>query len=311
MTAETVAELLGAQPLADIPTARPEPMLLERLDPEGHTILFGDGGTGKGVIASQWANELALNGETVLILDFEDHGTEWSRRVHSLGGNTTHPAIHHVSPLASTWPAATRGPIWGQKADIRDLADELGVTYLVIDSIAVACGASDVLSAESPAQYAGALTYIGRPALSLAHVTKAGDMRYPFGSAFWHHLSRTTWSVAKAGGEGHRVILQHRKHNNYQGLGKFLVTVDWWEGLPIAVAENGYTRVLSEEIRDVLGALSMTVAAIVEALNEDRDDDEPQVKADSIRKALQRGIRTTPALFASSGTGKSMEWANA
>ncbi|MEJ1731141.1 hypothetical protein SMA90_32955, partial [Escherichia coli] len=83
------------------------------------------------------------------------------------------------------------------------------------------------LKPEAPAQYATALAYIGRPVLSLAHVTKDGDGRYPFGSAFWHHLARTTWSVERVGGDGHKVLLRHRKHNNHGNAGRFLVTIEW------------------------------------------------------------------------------------
>jgi hypothetical protein len=51
--------------------------------------------------------------------------------------------------------------------------------------------------------------------LSIAHNTKDGDDRMPFGSAFWHHSARMTWFVTRAeqiGGEQvARVALFNRK----------------------------------------------------------------------------------------------------
>lgn len=303
----TAALLLGARPLSDIPTDPPPDLALGRLDMEGHTILYGDGGAGKGVIASHWAG---LLGMPVLILDYEDHPGEWARRVRALGGDGGR--IHHVSPMTSTW-GGTRGPIWEQRDDIRDLCDELGVGYVVIDSIIPACGATDALKPEAPAQYATALAYVGRPALSLAHVTKEGDGRYPFGSAFWHHLARTTWSATKVGGAGHRVLLRHRKHNNHASQGKYLVTVEWDDdGLPRQVIEEGYSQSLAKELAVLLSepdaADGLTVAQLVDRLNADLEDDEPRVKPDSVRTALRRGI---PQRFTVAGKDQEARWSNA
>ena len=129
--------------------------------------------------------------------------------------------------------------------------------------------------------------------LSLGHATKAGEGRYPFGSIFWHNLARITWSVAHAGGEGHRIILQSRKHNNYPALGKHLVTVAWSDGRPTGFRFEGYTASLSEDITSVLGSETITVTEeFVDRLNEDREDGVAAVKADSVRAALRRGAKT-------------------
>ena len=69
-TATTAARLnaiestdrLGLQRLDEISDADPAPLLLDRIDPEGHTILFGPGGIGKGTLASAWMAGLVTEG---------------------------------------------------------------------------------------------------------------------------------------------------------------------------------------------------------------------------------------------------------
>ena len=185
---------LGARSLLAIPDDPPLPLLLDRLDPEGHTILFGPGGAGKGVLTASWIVGLVNAGRKVLILDYENHPSEWSRRVGGLGGDDARRAVVHVAPLSSSWNGQ-RGAIWHQADEIRALAQEHKPDVLVIDSIVMACAGADPMKPETAALYAGALERIGLPALSLAHVTKTEDLRYPFGSAFWHNFARTTWSL--------------------------------------------------------------------------------------------------------------------
>lgn len=40
---------------------------------------------------------------------------------------------------------------------------------------------------DAPSSYGAALQHIGLPTLSIAHVTKEGSLKYPFGSVFWHN----------------------------------------------------------------------------------------------------------------------------
>ena len=68
-----IGERLGAHVLSGIPTEPPAPLLIGRLDPEGHTILYGTGGVGKGTLAASWANGLLEDGKRILIVDYENH----------------------------------------------------------------------------------------------------------------------------------------------------------------------------------------------------------------------------------------------
>jgi hypothetical protein len=292
---------LGARWLRDVPHAPPPPLLLDRLDAEEDTVLFGAGDTGKGVLACAWIVALAADGHRVLVLDYENHPAEWSRRIRALGGIDAADRVIHVAPTGPAW-LGPRGAIWQQQGELRELADATGATFVVVDSAAVACGGADSLKPEAPGQFFPALRYLARPSLTLAHVTKGDDLRYPFGSVFWHNLARVTWSAEKVGAHGHQVILSHRKGNNHAHQGKQLVTITWWEGLPAEVREEIYTVKLAVLIKAVLRREGPSTAAqIVAALNADLDEGDRRIKPDSVRAALRRGLRTVPKEFTVSG----------
>jgi hypothetical protein len=298
---------LGAILLADISTAPPAPLLCGRLDPASHTILYGTGGVGKGTYACYLITRLVAVGHRVLILDYENHGDEWSRRYHGLAGQEGSEHVLWVAPLTSGW-SGRRGAIWQQVTDVRELAMLFGATYVVIDSIVPACGGSDPMDPGTVALYAGALEYLGLPVLSLAHVTKADDLRYPFGSVFWHNLARVTWSLHR---DGERVILTHRKANSYANQGKTVVTVTWRDGLPRDVAEQAFSVVVADRIEEVLVDASLAVGAIVTRLNGDLEEGEQPIKADTVRAALRRGLGSEPKRFTVEGTGETATWRRA
>jgi hypothetical protein len=179
------------------------------------------------------------------------------------------------------------------------LADAVHADVLVVDSIVIACAGFDPMKPETPALYAAGLELIGRPVLSLAHTTKTEDLRYPFGSAFWHNLARTTWSLKR---DGERAILQHRKHNNYESQGRFVVTMSWRDGLLREVWEQPFNVVLADRIDEALGDEWLRLEQIIERLNGDVEDDGELVKANSVRKALVRGIRS-PQRYTIEGSG--------
>lgn len=265
-------------PLESISTDPPPPMLVDRLDPEGHTILYGTGSSGKGALSCWWIALLVRGGATVLVLDYEDHGPEWSRRIAALA-----PDVHASGRVFWYRP---RRPLWQEAPDVARWCEMIGATYVVIDSAVMGCLGSDPLSPEAAAQYAGGIADLGRPALSLAHVTKSEDSRYPFGSVFWHNLSRTTWNlgVDKAG-----TILTHRKHNNYAGLGRFVVTITWLDNRLVEVWEKGYSASLADRAAEILAEGDRGIDDLLEAIN-DSEDEGASIKRDTLRRVLARGI---------------------
>lgn len=262
--------------LSSIPTDPPAPMLIDRLDPLGHTILYGTGGVGKGALACSWITQLVRDGHRVLILDYERHPEEWSRRIAALDlGVHGSQLVRHLVPAE---PIRKAAPEIASTCDLHEL------DYVVVDSAVMACGA-DPLKPEAAADYAAAILDIGRPVLSLAHVTKVDDARYPFGSVFWHNLARMTWSLSGDDGE---VLLKHRKHNNYQGLGTFALTVTWSdEGQLREVWERGYNMTILQRALDAIGPEGATLTEILTAIN---DDEHRSVARETLRRTLSRVI---------------------
>lgn len=279
---------LGARRLSELDTSPAAPPFLGRLDPEGHTILFGTGGVGKGTLAARWIVGLVAIDHRVLLVDYENHPGEWARRVAGLGGTAASESVMYVAPFSAEWQGK-RGPIWTGARDLLDLAIEDGSTFLVIDSIVPACGGTDALKPEAASQYTAALELLGRPVLSLAHTTKADDLRMPFGSAFWHNLARVTWSMVS---ESDGALLVNRKANNYPHLGRYIVTPTWYDGVLGEVSERPYSVVLADRIAEVLADGPLTVAEIASELSAESSE---KVRPDSIRAALRRDrFRFTP-----------------
>src|ERR1044071_3983221 len=126
-------------PLSEYSTDPPDPTLLDRLDPNEATILYGPGGVGKGTVAASWAVGLWKAGRKVAILDYEDHPSEWSRRIHSLGGAEAWESIAHMSPNRA-YPPGPRGyaGLAGHPDQIRTELDEAEGAYVIIDSAIMA-----------------------------------------------------------------------------------------------------------------------------------------------------------------------------
>lgn len=293
MNAPGIIERLGARSLIDVESGPPAPLLAGRLDPSGHTVLFGAGGAGKGTLVSEWIRLLVQDGHRVLIADYENHPDEWARRIDALGGDAVRSAVLYVAPLTSAWQGR-RGPFWKHAPELRELIAEWEATVLVVDSIVPACAGTDPMKPESVALFIGGVELIGLPTLALAHVTKADDLRYPFGSVFWHNLSRVTWSLQR---DGERSMLVNRKANSYAVGGRYVVEVTYSDDRPVSVWERPYSAVLAERIDEVLAGESRTLAEIVSALNADADEGQATVKANSVTAALNRGRKAAPPRY--------------
>jgi hypothetical protein len=295
-----IIERTGVCTLDAFSTEPPPPMLIDRLDPNGPTILYGPGGAGKGTLGSWWILQLVRAGKRVLIADYENHPEEWARRIHGLGGAEviTSGAIQHVAPLSRHW-LGRRGAIWEQQNDIRELVVALGIDIIVIDSIGFACLGADVSDAATPQLYGAALEAIDVLPVSLAHVPKDGNLAFPFGSVFWHNGARGTWSLVE---DGPKRILTHRKHNNYPKYPTQQVEMTWRDGVPVEIWERPHHEATATRIERVLGNGPMSVRSIVAALNAEIDDeDEKDIKQDTLERALRRGAKANPPRFAKEG----------
>jgi AAA domain len=205
------AERLGA-PAVDlrdvVPAAADDALLVDRLAlPRRHpTILFGDGGCGKSLLALNVAGRLAQAGMTVLFADWEYAAEDHRLRLGGLFGD----------PLPSILYVRAERPMVAEADRLSRLAREHRVDYLIVDSIAFACDGPPE-SAEVAAGYFRALRRIGVGSLNVAHITKAegGDSK-PFGSTFWHNGARATWFAQRSGeDDGPELVvgLYNRKSN--------------------------------------------------------------------------------------------------
>jgi len=193
-------ESLGILNLADFKEP-PPPLLLDVLSPDGTSVLYGDGGDGKGWVAAKWASQLGVK---VAILDFEDHPNEWAYRLDKFG----------LSDVLYISPAVTLEK-WANERSARLLRDR-AVRFLIIDSAMYASDVDDPYSPGSTMAYKRARARLGRlPAILLAHTTGGQDK--VFGSVFWKNEARIVWRLGKDIITRQR-FLECRKANNYSAV---------------------------------------------------------------------------------------------
>lgn len=190
------------------------PLLLSRHP----TIIFGDGGVGKSLIAlaagASINSGLPLMGiepserKRVAYLDWEFDVWEHKQRLATL-----------VDPMPDMVYVPCVGPLRDQVDRIRRVCRDHDIGYIIIDSIGAACG-GEPESAEVALQFFEGVRRIGLGSLCIAHIIKdkkkGGDDR-PFGSSFWHNMARATWLVRKqADSDANRirVALYNKKSNS-------------------------------------------------------------------------------------------------
>lgn len=293
--AATMADLLGARRVSEIDAQARPPLLAGRMDPLGHTVLYGMGGVGKGALASAWIAQLVIGGGRVLIVDYENHPDEWARRLRGLGiGMEDLDKVLHVAPHSHRWS----GPIGGlsEHADaLSRLVVEEHLTLMVVDSLVAACR-DDPMKPETAGAYAAAVGRVGVPTLSLGHIGKDGARDFPFGSVFWHNLARVTWLLEQKGGV-HR--LTNRKDNNQSLAKPTRISFAWDAGSLVGVTERDWEDDLAERIAmTVVSCGPATVAEICDALNVRVEDVEANgVRPSAVARSLQRHSKGPRARF--------------
>lgn len=182
------AERTG-QPAVDLRTLdRPGPddavniegLVLPRRHP---ATLFGDGGAAKSYLALYLAGRLVEQGYSVALFDWELCGEDHRDRLERIFGKAM-PKISYVS---------CDRPLVYEVDRLRRIVRDEAIGYAIFDSVAFACDGPPE-AAEVASRYFRAVRQIGVGSLNIAHVSKADDSdAKPFGSAFWHNGSRSTW----------------------------------------------------------------------------------------------------------------------
>jgi len=298
------APTIGTRTACDLRFGLPPEQLVRMfLTPEGPTVLYARGGTGKGLIACWLVLHLVRAGHVAMVLDYEGHEREWGSRLRGLELTEDELArVHYRAPFGSDWTAET-GPLSKVAALVREDAVRLGVTYIVVDSYTVATSNGDTMGGEAAArEYFSALSIIGLPSLTIAHV-RGDSPRFPdrpFGSVFVHNLARETWAVERLADDepvvdpdllehGPAVVrleLRNRKANGRAAAPAQFVTFEFYANGSIVVTEDPPKGRRVWELADaVLVDGSMTAKQIAAAIAEDTGE---KVGTDDIRRALER-----------------------
>lgn len=289
------------------------------LTPEGATVFYAKGGTGKGVLACWLVLRMVRTGHVVMVLDFEGHEREWGSRLRGLGLTDDELSrIHYRAPFGPDWTAPT-GSLAAVADAIREDAERLGVTFLVVDSYSVATSNGDTMGGEQAArEYFSGLTRIGLPSATIAHV-RGDSAKFPdrpFGSVFVHNLSRETWAVERVGDDetdddpdlirfGPHVVsleLRNRKSNGRAKAAAQFVTFSFFaDGTIEAVTDRPGSRTVADLAADALADGPLTLAKVAAAIKEDTGQ---TVDADTLRKTFARHS----GRFEQATTGRPRTW---
>jgi hypothetical protein len=311
---------VGSRTAADLRCGMPPDQLADPfLTAEGPTVIYARGGTGKGLMACLLIKRIVAAGYLVMVVDYEGHEREWGSRLRGLGLTEDELAhVHYRAPFAPDWTAPT-GSLATSADAIREDAERLGVTYLVVDSYSVATSNGDTMGGEQAArEYFGALARIGLPSLTIAHV-RGDSGRFPerpFGSVFVHNLARETWAVERVGdGEpesdpdliqiGPHVValeLRNKKSNARPICPAQFVTFSFFGDGTIEVATGGPAdRSVADLAADVLAEKPLPLAKIAAAIKEDTGR---AVSGDALSVTLKR----YPRRFQQSTSGRPRTW---
>ena len=158
-------------------------------------------------------------------------------------------------------------PLAQRVESIARIVEKTGAVLLVIDSNGKAIGTSGEGPIEDAAnRFASALDEIGRSALCIDHVSKAGAATNggagkPYGSTMKSNWARATWEMTQAGksenGETH-LVLHHRKHNTTLEHSPIGLVMRWdrgavtWESEDVTTDALAYGASIADRIAAVL-----------------------------------------------------------
>jgi hypothetical protein len=153
------------------------------------TIVFGDGGATKSLLALYLAGLLAQRGLRVLLADWEMDAIDHRDRYASLFGEELPATVYYTR---------CNRPLIHEADRLQRIVRAQRIDFAINDSVGFACH-------EAPETAAAALGYfqakrrIGIGGIDIAHIARhdQGDQR-PFGSAFWHNSARATYFLRAA-----------------------------------------------------------------------------------------------------------------
>lgn len=281
----------------------PRPVILDTfLAAEGWTVLYANGGTGKGMVAIWWMSEfLDLHADDdvdIAILDYEDHEWEWGSRIinSTLFTPEQQQRIHYVRPM----------DVLDKGLDgIREVVRDFDVGLWIVDSYAYAAATGDKMGGGKEARdFFRATTFLPGIGLVLAHTSdQARHAAKPYGSVYIHNAARETWSAAKNDIDqpyvtpgtiviGPNAKMQLELVNKKRSVGANtlipqLVTFTFWPSGKIEIEHSqGKEPTVGDRILDILSdGKGYTASQVATALGSDGGG---KVSTDTVKKNLQR-----------------------
>lgn len=182
------------------------------------TIPFGMGGVFKSYFALGAVVELARMGLRVGYFDWEMDEYAHHDRLRMLVPSGPIPSIKYVR---------CRRPLVHELSRLQRIVRQERLDYVVLDSVAYGCAGAPEDS-EACMAYFQAVNQLGDHlgTMLLAHVSKPreqgrlSDMKYPFGSIFWHNSARVTWLLHKSQGGPDQRAAQVAFINRKNSFGK-------------------------------------------------------------------------------------------
>lgn len=182
------------------------------------TLFFAKGGSFKSWLALLIAADLDAGGGVLPLTTCERHTVAYLDWEWEPGRHQRRLALALGDRLASCGILYRRmaGSLAGQVDQLARMIHDHGVTYIIVDSIALACG-DDPEKASAALPFANAVRALGVGSLWIGHVPKHGDEEQVFGSAFWRNSCRAAWQVSaisEPGAPVAKVALTQRKVND-------------------------------------------------------------------------------------------------
>lgn len=292
--------------VAELPEAAgPEAFLIEDVLPLGEpTILFGDGSSGKTMVAYSMALAVLFGGAwlgkpvathgPVLIVDYETGNgmTTRHRLARLLRGMGLDPAI--LPDLPIYFKEARGVPLVDLAPELRDFVREKDVQLVIVDAGGDACG-GEPENAGTTLAYFNALARVGTTSITIHHTVNPDNpsaIYRPFGSRYWHNRARRTWSFEKAGDDGGdtaiEVLMSCRKSNGTRPK-PMPVTIAFndpggpieLQAEPLATSSFDHAKPVRQRIIDHLAANGATTIALISKNLE--------IRRDTVEKTLKRG----------------------
>ncbi len=266
-------------------------------------IAFGDGDTGKSMFAlfagglmqtgrSDLAGFEVPDGKPVRVAyaDWETSAATQKARLRRMFGEFYPKDMVYIPGAGISLPDSVDR--------FRRIIREHRINYLIIDSIAYACGGPPE-DASVASGFLNALQQLGLGkslgVLAIAHVTKAdakSSTDKPFGSAFWGNSARMTWYLRRNEGHGERysIGMFNKKHNLGPRSRSIGLTLDYSDGGLVF----GRTDAVGDAALAVGERLSLRIhRALIEAKQAmsyaqlaDVLDADPKVVAETCRRGL-------------------------